>query len=102
MAVDTDILASVPLTATGQVTAQNTSNLGRSRVRGIYVIPGATAGSLVFRNGGASGPVRMTLNTVASATDALYMELPSDGLLFSADVHITLTNVTSVTLFYTG
>lgn len=100
MGMQTDVLASVPLTSTGQFTNQATADIGGARVRGIYIVPSATAGSVVFRDGGASGATKMTLNTVASATAAAYMLLPGEGVLFRSDIHGTLTNVTSVTVFY--
>ena len=95
-----DVLASVPLTATGQFTNQTPVALGRTRVKAVYMIPSATAGSVVFRDGGSGGTTVMTLNTVASATQPTYLIFPGEGLLFSSNVHGTVTNVTSATIFY--
>lgn len=100
MSSQTDILASVPLTATGQVTAQNAGNLARCRVKAVYIVPAGTAGTVELRDGGASGAVIATLNTVASATQPTYMLLPGEGLLFRSDVYGTVTSVGSITLFY--
>jgi len=100
MGMQTDILASVPLTSTGQFTNQATADIGGARVRAVYIVPGASAGSVVFRDGGGSGATKMTLNTVASATAPTYLLLPGEGVLFRSDIHGTLTNVTSVTVFY--
>jgi len=96
----TDVLVSVPLTATGQFTNQTPTALSRTRVKAVYMVPSATAGSVVFKNGGASGTTIMTLNTVASATQPTYVLFPGEGVLFSTNVHGTVTNVTSVTIFY--
>ncbi len=100
MTMQTDVLASVPLTSTGQFTNQTPVALGRTRVKAVYMIPTGTAGSVVFRNGGSGGATLITLNTVASATQPTYLILPGEGVLFSTDVHGTVTNVGSVTIFY--
>jgi hypothetical protein len=68
MAMQTDVQASVPITVDGQFTDQAANNLGRTRVKSVYIVPGAGAGSVVFKDGGSGGTTRMTINTVASAT----------------------------------
>ena len=100
MAMQTDVLASVPLTADGQFTNQTPTNLGRTRIKAVYIVPSATAGSVVFKNGGASGTTVLTLNTVASAAQPTYLLLPGEGVLCSTNVHGTVSNVTSTTIFY--
>ena len=100
MAMQTDVLASPPLTATGQFTNQTPTALARTRVKAVYMVPTATAGSVVFKDGGASGATVITLNTVASATQPTYLVFPGEGVLFSTNVHGTVANVTSVTIFY--
>jgi hypothetical protein len=52
MAMQTDVRASVPITADGQFTDQAASNLTRTRVKSIYIVPSGTAGSVVFKDGG--------------------------------------------------
>jgi len=98
--MQTDILASQPRTTTGQMTAQNTGNLGRVRVKAIYIVPDAGAGSVVLRDGGGSGAVKTTIATLAGSTAPTYLILPGQGLLFNSDVHATLADVVSVTVFY--
>ncbi len=71
----------------------------RTRVKGIYFVATAVAGSIVLRDGGAGGAVELELDTPAIA-GTFYAELPEQGILFNTDVHITLTNVSSATLFY--
>ncbi len=100
MSMQTDVLASVPLTSTGQFTNQTPIALGRTRVKAVYMIPSGTAGSVVFKDGGSGGTVVMTLNTVASATQPTYLLFPGEGVLFSTNVHGTVANVGSVTIFY--
>ena len=100
MSMQTDVLASVPLTGTGQFTNQAPTALGRTRVKAVYIVPAASAGSVIFKNGGSGGTTVMTLNTVASATQPTYLIFPGEGVLFSTNVHGTVANVGSVTIFY--
>ena len=100
MSMQTDVLASVPITGPGQFTNQTPTNLGRTRIKAVYMVPTASAGSVIFKDGGSGGTVVMTLNTVASATQPTYLIFPGEGVLFSTDVHGTVANVGSVTIFY--
>jgi len=100
MGMQTDILASKPLTATGQMKAQNDGNIGRARIKAFYIIPDAGAGSVVFRDGGATGPIKATVNTFAGSTSPTYLKMPGEGLLFNSDIHATVTDVDSVVVFY--
>lgn len=98
--MQTDILASVPITASGQFTDQAAANIGRCRIKAVYIVPSATAGSLVLKDGGASGTTVATINTVASATAPTYMLFPGEGILCSSGVYGTVTNLGSATVFY--
>ena len=100
MSMQTDVLVSQVLTADGQFTDQASATIGRARVKAVYIIPSATAGSVVFKNGGASGTTIMTLNTVASATQPTYVLFPGEGVLFSTNVYGDVTSIGSVTIFY--
>jgi len=98
--MQTDVLASVPLTSSGQFTDQATNNIARCRVKSIYIVPSATAGSLILRDGGSGGTVKATFNTVASATQPTYMLMPGEGLLFQTAVYGTVSNLGSATIIY--
>jgi len=98
--MQTDVLASIPITASGQFTDQATNNIGRCRIKSIYIVPGASAGSLVLRDGGASSSIKLTVNTVASATQPTYMLMPGQGLLFQTAVYGTVSNLGSATIIY--
>ena len=100
MAQQTDVLASQPATADGQLLDQSGGNLVRCRVKSVLIIGAATAGSVVFKDGGASGTTIMTINTIASAANPQYMLLPGEGLLFRTDVYVDVTSIGSVTVFY--
>ena len=91
MSMQTDIKA-ISLAASGTAFNQ------RTRVRGALVEPGASAGSLVFRDGGSGGTAVITINTVANG-DPFSMVIPADGVVFQNDVYVTLTNA-KVTVFY--
>jgi hypothetical protein len=98
--MQTDVLASVPITASGQFTDQTPVNLARCRVKAIYIVPTGTAGSLILRDGGASSTIKITVNTVASATQPTYMRLPGEGLLFTTAVYGTVSNLGFATIIY--
>ena len=100
MGIQTDVLASVPLTATGQFANQATNALGRTRIKSVYIVPSGTAGTVVFKDGGSGGATVLTLNTVASATQPTYMLIPGQGVVFATNVHGTVTSIGSVTIFY--
>lgn len=100
MVMQTDVYASSVRTTSGQLADYASNNLGRVRVRAVYIVPSGTAGSVVLKDGGSSGSARLTLNTVASATQPTYLLLPGEGMLFSSDVYATVTSIGSVMVFY--
>lgn len=100
MAMQTDILASGVRTTDGQLQDQAGNNLARSRIKSIYIVPSGTAGSVVFKDGGSGGTTRLTVNTVASATQPTYMLMPNQGLLFDTDIYVDVTSIGSVMVFY--
>ena len=100
MTMQTDVLASAIRTDDGVVNNQAGGALGRVRIKAVYIVPAAGAGSVVFKDGGASGTTRMTLNTVGSATEPTYLLLPGEGVLFSTSVYVDVTSIGSVMVFY--
>ncbi len=86
MTMLTDVFAAY-LTATG------TAHSGPTRVRGFFITGTGTA---TFRDGGGSGTVRMTINSGASHSCIV----PANGIKFNTDVHVTLSGVTALTVFY--
>lgn len=98
--MQTDILASAVVVGTGVVNDQAGGAIGRTRIKGVYIVPQSGAGSVVFRDGSASGSTRMTLNTLASQTSPSYFLLPGEGLLVQNGIHLTLSTVASVVVFY--
>lgn len=91
MTMQTDVLAT-SLAASGDVSP------ARARVRGMVVEPGASAGSVVIKDGGSSGTTKFTINTLAGG-ETFNVLIPAEGVLCSTSVYATLTNA-KVTVFY--
>ena len=91
MGMQTDIKA-VSLAASGTAFNQ------RTRIRGALIEPGTSTGSVVFKDGGASGTTIMTINTVANG-ETFSVVIPADGIVFQTDAYVALTNA-KVTVFY--
>jgi hypothetical protein len=81
------------------VTADGTAVAYRTRVKSLAITSTATAGSVVLKDGGASGTALLTLNTPAAA-DFHNILIPGQGVLFERDVYVDVTDVSSVTVFY--
>lgn len=69
-----------------------------SRVRSLYYSANASAGSIVIKDGGASGTTVISIATPANGYGNIM--LPGDGVLCSTNVYANLVNIASVTLFY--
>ena len=80
-------------------TASATFYAGPTRVRGIVVTSGSSAGTLVVKDGGSSGATKLTINTPAAAGIQNVL-IPGEGVRFDTDVYVALTNVTAATVFY--
>ena len=101
MGMQTDVLASAIRTDDGVLNNQAGSAIGRARVKAIRIVPTAsTAGTVVFKDGGASGATRLTVSVFAGTTGADYMLLPVEGLLFTSGIYVDVTTIGSVMVFY--
>jgi len=69
---------------------------GRARLRGIYLIHTGTAGTIPFRNGGATGTAMLTVPTPASANSTRDIVIPDEGIMFDSGAYITYTAGTTV------
>jgi hypothetical protein len=100
--MQTDVLATKPLTATGNFKAQNNGDLPRVRVKAIYAVNGASAGSVVIREGGSTGNIIATIDTPANSTAGYtIIPVPGEGILCKEGaLHGTVTNTTSMVIFY--
>jgi len=106
--MQSDVLSSDLLTGTGLVktcyaggagTPAVTQNIGRNRIRGVYYSATVT-GTITFREGSATGPIRMIFAITTLASGLLW--LPGEGILFNDTPHMTLNSgtLTGLTVFY--
>jgi len=71
----------------------------RTRVKAYQCVSGGTAGDVIFRDGGSSGPIRLQFN-IATGTQPIALIIPGEGILFYTDVHVTLPTSAKITVFY--
>ena len=62
--MQTDILASAVRTNDGVMNDQAGNAIGRCRVKGVYIVPAAGAGSVVLKDGSSGGATKVTINTI--------------------------------------
>lgn len=84
---------STTLTSSGDVFG------GPARIATLYFVASDTAGSIVIRDGGATGPVLLDLATPADES-AHGVEFYYTPLRCEANPYVALTGVTSATFFY--
>jgi hypothetical protein len=70
----------------------------RTRVRGLIIEPGASAGSVTIKDGGASGTTMFIVNTIANG-ETFNVLIPAEGVLCATNAYATLSNA-KVTVFY--
>jgi len=90
--MQTDVKA-VHVEATGTIVS------GRTRVKGYQCISGGTAGDIIYRDGGATGPIRLQFN-ISTGTQPIGLAIPGEGILFETSVHLTLPATAKATTFY--
>jgi hypothetical protein len=83
------------------ITATDTAVNKRARLKGLSYVTGGGAGSIVVRDGGSDGTTVLTLNT-PNTTDIYDLMIPDNGILCATNIHVTVTNVSSVTVLYEG
>jgi hypothetical protein len=72
---------------------------GATNLGGYQLLTGGTAGEIVFRDGGASGTVRLRVNISATPTNPFSTLLPGNGIRFTTNIHVTLPASAAVTIF---
>jgi hypothetical protein len=82
------------------VEATGTMVTGRTRVKGYQCLSGGTAGDIIFRDGGASGVIKLQFNVPANTNNPFANLIPGEGILFTTDVHVTVPTSAKVTVFY--
>ena len=83
-----------------KLTASGTIFAGPARIKSIYYVAAASAGSIQIKDGGSGGTVVADYGTPGLATWVQEIEMQGDGVLCSQNAFATLTNVTSVTIQY--
>lgn len=100
MTQQTDVFATKPLTETGLFKTQANNNIARTRIKGMHVVCGASAGSVVISDG-EGGATLLTINTPSVADAGSYdVVVPDQGILAKTGLYGTVTNTASVTVFY--
>ena len=69
----------------------------RARIKGV-VISFAAGGTVVLKDGGASGTTRFSY-TAPAAAGSVNVVIPGEGILCDTNIHATLANAT-ITVFY--
>ena len=69
---------------------------GRARLRSVFLVHSATAGTLSFRNGSATGTAYLTVPTIASADSDRDIIIPDEGIMFESGVYLPYTAGTTV------
>lgn len=92
------------MTMQTDVKAQHTETTGtvvasRTRLRAYHGISGGTAGDIIFRDGGASGTIKLQFN-IGTGTQPVSLLIPGEGILFDTNIHVTLPATAKVTIFY--
>jgi hypothetical protein len=78
--------------------ATGTIYAGATNLAGYQLASGGVAGEIVFRDGGASGTVRLRVNITIN-TAVIATLLPCNGIRFNTDIHVTLPTGASVSIF---
>lgn len=79
--------------------ATGTIYAGATNLAGYQLLTGGTAGEIVFRDGGASGTIRLRVNISATPINPLSTLIPGNGIRFSTNIHVTLPANAAVTIF---
>jgi len=90
MAMQTDVKAAERITT-------GTAYAASARLKGL-VVSFATGGTVVVKDGGASGTTVFSY-TAPAAAGTISVIVPGEGILCRTDIHVTLSSATA-TVFY--
>jgi hypothetical protein len=79
--------------------ATGTIYAGATNLAGYQCLAGGTAGEIVFRDGGASGTIRLRINIPANTNNPFANIIPGNGIRFTTNIHVTLPALASATIF---
>ena len=76
---------------------------GRTRIRGLQGLSGASAGNLLFKNTSVTGTTLLTVPTQAAA-ELIEPYIPDNGILFDSGCYVqgTAGAVIGISIFYDG
>jgi hypothetical protein len=84
----------------GYVSTTSTVFSARTRLKGLFITPGTATGSVVVRDGGASGTVLISTATAQDGTPFSVI-IPGEGVLCATNIHVTLAGTgTTAVVFY--
>lgn len=72
---------------------------GATNLAGYQCLSGGLAGDIIFRDGGASGPIRLQFNVPANTNNPFANLIPGNGIRFTNNIHVTLPTSVKVTIF---
>ena len=75
---------------------------GRARLRSVFLVHSGSAGTLSFRNGGATAEAYLTVPTIASANSDRDFIVPDEGILFESGIFLPYTAGTTVFSSFTA
>jgi len=76
---------------------------GRTRIRGLQGLSGASAGNLLFKNTSVTGTTLLTVPTGATATELIEPYIPDNAVLFDAGAYVSFpAAAATITVFYDG
>jgi len=93
--MQTDV-RSTHLNASGSIFA------GRARIKGFSICATASsAGTLILKDGGSGGVSVVEIDIPSNTNpNSFYVAIPGEGVLCQTNIYATLTNISSVTVFY--
>jgi len=101
-ATDAAVIAGVMGSSAAGAMGTGTVFAGRTRIRGLQGLSGASAGNLLFKNTSVTGTTLLTVPTQAAA-ELIEPYIPDNGVLFDAGAYVSFPGAAAtVTVFYDG
>ena len=92
-------MASLTNVFSAHADATGTIYAGATNLAGYQALAGGTAGEIIFRDGGASGTIRLKINIPANTNNPFANIIPGTGIRFSNNIHVTLPTNAAITIF---
>ena len=99
---DAAVIAGVMGSSAAGAMGTGTVFAGRTRIRGLQGLSGASAGNLLFKNTSVTGTTLLTVPTQAAA-ELIEPYIPDNGILFPDGAYVSFPGAAAtVTVFYDG